>query len=515
MRPWYVAVVTLAAVLVASGVFVLVAPHWSTELWWFLRATAYFWLPLAAVLVLGGLTLRLGGGPPRRRRPGPRTRVRPGPAALLGLLTLVAGALALWYVTSFHGYQKAREYHASTALRTDGVPALSERAPFQVAEAQARPNLGDVSGEIVDTSYLPDSGTFATVVARPGWLTGYQVALDQQVPLTGRGTGTTCQFDRERAVDRDGGWFGHNLARELHGERRWVSYDAQDLYAYCDGDAPVVVLPLKRQNGFFTVTQESAGVALYDGRTGELRIVDDEEGLAKVPGPTYPISLAARQRESLTAPGGYWDYRAGRTGYEDTSSDDADVNAGNNTEFALAVSAGKAPVYVTPLTGRGSATAIAAVSLVSGRQDGAGRNRLTAHRLNDPWVSTSAIAARVKADYQDLPNWQNLRLFEVAPTGTTTWVATLGNDQNVLYRVTGTGDLSGATPTCLTRADGTKVRCGSVADRAGNGPGTQFGPGQPGAGGVPGDLAGLSDAELAEVQRRVSEEVGRRLRGGR
>jgi len=100
---------------------------------------------------------------------------------------------------------------------------------------------------------------------------------------------------------------------------------------------------------------------------------------------------------------------------------------------------------------------------------------------------------------------------EVAPINGREWVATIGNDQNVLYRVHGTGDLSGDTPTCLHRADGTRIRCGTLADSGTTGVGTQYGPGAPGARTVPGDLSTLSDAELAELQRRVAEETARRL----
>ena len=80
----------------------------------------------------------------------------------------------------------------------------------------------------------------------------------------------------------------------------------------------------------------------------------------------------------------------------------------------------------------------------------------------------------------------------------------------MLYRVTGTGDLSGDNATCLQRADGTQIRCGTLADTDQRGVGTQYGDrDQPG--GVPDDVGSLSNEELLELQRRINDEAGKRL----
>ncbi|MEU2611480.1 hypothetical protein ABZ570_07840 [Micromonospora sp. NPDC007271] len=89
----------------------------------------------------------------------------------------------------------------------------------------------------------------------------------------------------------------------------------------------------------------------------------------------------------------------------------------------------------------------------------------------------------------------------------------LGTGQNILYRAAGTGDLKGEKPPCLQRADGSTYRWGTLAGVNGNGVGTQYGPGAP-ATPAPlpsGDLASLTDAQLAESQRRVAEEAACRL----
>jgi len=104
-------------------------------------------------------------------------------------------------------------------------------------------------------------------------------------------------------------------------------------------------------------------------------------------------------------------------------------------------------------------------------------------------------------------------VFEISPVSGDRCVATIGNDQNMFYRVEGTGDLawrgvhlplpsgmapgSGAAP--LSTGTGSASLCRSAATV------------RPGA---PGDLAGLSDAELSELRRRAGDEVTRRLREG-
>ncbi|MEV7225604.1 hypothetical protein AB0M79_01090 [Polymorphospora sp. NPDC051019] len=207
--------------------------------------------------------------------------------------------------------------------------------------------------------------------------------------------------------------------------------------------------------------------------------------------------------------GSFADWFLGRVGWR---VPDDHANAGNDSEFTLATVADRRPVYVTPMTGRGSATAISVVSVVPARHSGPGLAPVTVHRLDPVWVSPGAIVDRIKADYQDIPNWVNINVYEVVPTGGDGWAATLGTGQNILYRASGSGDLSGERATCLQRADGSEIRCGSAADRDGRGPGGAYGDAGAPGGGVPsGDLGGLTDAELADLHRRVADEVACRL----
>ncbi|MEU8438482.1 hypothetical protein AB0F18_37455 [Streptomyces sp. NPDC029216] len=492
----------------------LYAPYYTTVLVWELRKLfAWLALPLlaAAFAALVWLVRRLL----RRLRDG--ASAEPGGLMqALGCLGIVAGlGLAVFWLV-YGTYLQDRAYMDATQVVTEPVPQLAPRAPYLVGKAQAAPHLGDVTGEIADITYLPDEDRFATLVERSGWLSGYEVGLVQDIPLGGTSRSQQrCSFDVDVADARISGWYGHNLGREISERKRWVRFDADDAYVTCSGDTPLVVVPLKRQTGLLVVTERPAGVALYDGRTGKVTITTDT---APVPGPSYPLSLAARQREATAAVGSFADWWFERSGW-DASEDGA--NAGNDSEFTLryAETSGRS-AYVTPLTPQGEASSVVAVSTVPARHEGGGLAPLTVHRLDPTWSSPKAIVALIKAEYRDVCCYNDDQVFEVVPTGGTTWTATIGSEQDIRYRVEGRGQVAGREATCLKAADGTLIKCAYAA------PGSpeeqqlkrreeqkqkESPPGNPPD---PGDLTALSPGQLAELNRRVNEEVNRRLKAG-
>ncbi|WP_405706101.1 hypothetical protein OG264_03440 [Streptomyces xanthophaeus] len=323
------------------------ASYFTTIVVWEVRKL-FAWLALPALAAAAALVLWLAVRWIRRGKGGS------GRAYTVALLAWFGGAAGLalavtWLV--YGAYLEDRAYMGGVSIVAEPVPELSARAPYLVGKAQAAPHLGDVTGEIADITYLPDSDRFATLVERRGWLAGYEVGLVQDIPLGASGRDQQrCAFDVERADARIGGWFTHNLGRKIAAERRWARFEPGDAYVTCSGGVPTVVVPLKRQTGFLIVTERPAGVALYNGRTGELTVTDDT---LAVPGPSYPLSIAARQREATAAVGSFADWWFERSGW-DESEDGA--NEGNESELALRYreEAGKS-AYVTPLTppGRG------------------------------------------------------------------------------------------------------------------------------------------------------------------
>ncbi|MEH1015705.1 hypothetical protein V6U90_21650 [Micromonospora sp. CPCC 206060] len=495
------------------GVVGWYASYVTTILAWELRKLVPWLLALVLVALLAGVPVLVRSLSRRLRRGETRPVGSGGGVVVLGWLGAAVGLAlgAFWLV--YGEYLQDRAYVATMRVVSDPVPELTARAPYVVGEAQAGPNLGDVTGEITDVSYLPDSDRFAVLVERRGWLAGYEVGMVQEVPLGGNSRAQQrCRFDASAATARIDGWFNHNLGRKISAERRWARFSADDAYVYCQGDTPIVVVPLKRQTGILVVTERPAGVVLYNGGTGKVTITDDT---TEVPGPSYPISLAAQQREGTAAVGGFADWWFERSGW-DASEDGA--NEGNESEFTLRYrEGGGRSAYVTPLTPQGEASSVVAVSTVPTRHSGGNLAPLTVYRLNPTWSSPQAIIALIKAEYRDVCCWNDDRVFEVVPTGGSTWTATLGSEQNIRYRVEGRGQINGREATCLKNADGALVRCAYAA------PGSpeeqelqrreQQKQQQTANGGTdPRDLTTYTDEQLADLNRRVSDEVNRRLK---
>ena len=432
-------------------------------------------------------------------------------AALTGLACLCF----LVYAVFTHGYQVRKAVLANVSETTNTAPQFKERAAFTVADKQAAGNLGEgVIGEIVDTTYVADQDTFGSLVERPGFFTGYAAVETQTVALTGQATAQTCKFSTSDADARLGGIFGSSLERKIAHIHRGYTITDSDAYGVCvdqDGKkTPLVIVPLKDHRGWFPAIEVPAGVAVYNGLTGTVKVYDDVKA-GQLPGPVFPLSLAQDLRESTAAMGSFWDFMKNRSGYSDTSRDENDPNGENRSEFALATASSKSPAYVSPLTARRGSTAISAIGVVQAGSVTKGKfNAYTVHKLDEPRKANSAVADRLKTDYSDLPDWASgLRIFEIAPVSQGEWVASMGREQNVAYRVRIKADGS----SCLENADGTKIRCGRSTNTNGNGPGMSLAPadGTPVSVPVDGELSKLSDADLAKLQTQLAGEISRRL----
>lgn len=483
--------------VVLIALFALISPYYSTQLWWFLRSGWALLLPIAIIVVLVAAAFM-------------------AESCLFGAAAGVVLVLSVWWWITY-SYHQDQVYAASVQVTATPTSEFGVRVPFEVSDAQVSSNLGDTQGDVQPSMYVPEDASFSTLVEQRGWFSGYSTLLRQQISAdTGRNSPAKCGFDESRADARIGGWLSGNLGRLINEQRRWVNWDNGDAYGYCAPDGtPIVVVPLMRQVGVFVVTDEAAGVALYNGRTGQLDIRDNAAG---IPGPTYPLSLAATQRESTPALGSLTDYFFGRVGWELPDEEDS-INSSNISEYVLADPQHR-PVYVTPETVRGKATAISAVTVMSGTFTKPGLAPIVVHRLDVPghpvWLSPTAITQRVRAEFSDVfAVNRNADIFELAPTGPDTWVVTLGSPQNMLYRVTGRGDLT--QPTCLFTLSGQQIRCGRVDDV-----GVATGGGQLSGGAATAtppvqadsDLARLNEQQLVDLNRRVADELARRSTAG-
>jgi hypothetical protein len=165
------------------------------------------------------------------------------------------------------------------------------------------------------------------------------------------------------------------------------------------------------------------------------------------------------------------------------------------------------------LTGRGSATAISAISTVNAQQTSTDLAPVEVHHTAPSWLAPASILDRIHANMGDVFMAQpKAAVFELAPLDGTNWVATIGLPQNLLYRVTGVGDL--ATDVCLVKLTGERIRCGGVVNVNGAGPGVAIGQTGTPAGVSPalagGDLHRMTGPELVDLIERASQELASR-----
>ena len=362
-----------------------------------------------------------------------------GAAITVGVVVL---ALAITTGVRFN-YDVNSVYMAEAEETTSASPNLAQRAPFKVADQSSTRNLGDTTGEAKNVKILPDEGDhglWTALVVRRGFMAGYEAVQSNDVPLFGSASAkstSTCDFAIDAAEQRMGGLFPHESMDylALGATPPNVTFDQNDAYAYCDGETPIVVLPLKQLSGFWIPTWSNYGAATYDGTTGELTVHTDT---SKIPGPVYPASLAVAQRSALTADGSFSDYFFNRSGFESTAGDQGDPNSGNESEFGMRLADKSDSVYVSPLTPRGSSTSVTAIGITDATGSKAGvRNTLTVHKYpkDEARAANSSIAHSIKNQYSWMPDWASgLEIFEIAPGEDGSWVASIGQTQAVTYR---------------------------------------------------------------------------------
>lgn len=435
--------------------------------------------------------------------------------ALRGVFAVLLVGIGVLTVIGWvrYDYDVKAIYAADATEVNQAAPEFSQRAPFDVATASSTRNLGDTTGDAQNVKILADQGdhgVWTALVTRRGWLQGYESLQSIDVPLYGTAnasTVTTCDFDNNQAEQRLSGLWPHeSLAYLVLGATPAnVNYDDGDVYAYCDDDTPMIVVPLKALSGFWTPTWTVFGAAVYDGSTGLLSVLTDT---SEVPGPVYPQSLAKTQREALTALGSFEDAFFARSGYEDTHADTDDPNRGNTSEFSLRFDGKNEAAFVTPLTPRGDSTSIIAISVVDASTSKAGtRNPLNIYRYDDgeTRAANSSIAQSIKTQYSWMPDWASgLTIFEIVPADNGTWVASIGQSQSVVYRAVIDADGDAV----LYGADGEEVTRSSVKPD----PGVPTIPVEPGGtGGTDVDLGSMTPEQLRELATSIVDELANRV----
>jgi hypothetical protein len=430
----------------------------------------------------------------------------------LAIASVSVGLLAGIFVGGFVApYQMAKNYYeASTNTVANSVaPSYSERAPYELAVRTSDKSLMNITGDSQITKSLADegdSGEWNTLVVERGWFKGYETVQNMNLPLYGTSQNSNvkfCDFS-ETATLRDHGALPHNnLSRAIFNKVPLnVDYEESDFYSYCnDANEPVVVVPLKQIDGFMFPTWKAYGVATYNGKSGVLDVVTDASKIKELPGPTYPASLAASQRNSLIANGTWWEMVGERvSGF---------VAASDNTEVNLRFADNSDTEYVTSLMPRGSSTSIVAVSHVPSSMKFPGAyNRLTVEAFASENVrpANSTLIDDLKTRYSYMPDMANdtVQVFEITSGKDGGWIASLGREQSVNYRayISPAGDKIE-----LKDRNGKLIAQGSSTTTE-----TTEGEQTTTVDMVPTDVSNLSTDELNKLGKSVMDELAKRAK---
>ncbi|HKX72610.1 MAG TPA: hypothetical protein VJM32_01210 [Candidatus Saccharimonadales bacterium] len=216
--------------------------------------------------------------------------------------------------------------------------------------------------------------------------------LHSVVEWDGRGNPTSCDFAGQYEVDKafEGKW-SKNLRDLIADQFPEFLYDDNDIWGWCDGVQPKVEIPGVTQAAFHQrTTLRPAGTLEITGDNGKIKLV--LKGTVKageLPGPTYPLTLVAKQREMSSWAAGERLHNRGGFGFEPTT---ASSQLGNASEFLLVNKDDNRVYWVSPLISRGSdSQQFVAYSITPADEVTAGRlntQRIFVLNDRDPRIAT-------------------------------------------------------------------------------------------------------------------------------
>ncbi len=374
------------------------------------NATGLFWIMMfigfVGTIVISCLSLK-------SKKEG-EGKASPGQLILIVLVMLVASSTAFtWNAFWENDKDEARYYNASTTFYTptldlnkapgsmkplldgattgDGkrcqlvgkhdVPSCIREGTLPDTNWEARTSsltgatffLSKKTGDTSGVSLMNDSVTYLYNKEGDGgkW-TGIRDGSGKLTPMygvvewSGKGEPTECYFNRDeynfnRAF---GGEKMNNLVNLIAERYRAYFWDNNDIWGYCDGSKPVIVMPMKQVVNYNNRTVEAAaGVLILRGSQSGDPVFDFRTSVksGELPGPVYPPSLLGKQREMLKWAAGRGEKNSGTGfGYEAT---DADAQTGNASEYLLRDAVTKRLYWVSPMTPTGDTQLFVAYGL--------------------------------------------------------------------------------------------------------------------------------------------------------
>lgn len=329
----------------------------------------------------------------------------------------------------------------------------------------------------------------------------------------GKSDPKVCQFTGQYALKRAfSGDRGNNLVNyitEKYPDYRW---DMNDVWGYCNGDEPIVVIPLTQPVKWMDRTVDTAaGILIVQGNNGDepklTYKADVKQG--EYPGPVYPDSLVAHQREEAKWAAGRLNMKEDRGSFGYVPSTSA-VQNGNPSEYLLRDKVTGRLVFVTPLTLRSSSSGVFVAYAVTYADEvhASNLNEMSIYVLghNDPrLVNIEDLSARA-----DVWMSQNAGMFR-ANNGTLIEFTPIDGD---IWRVF--GEMNGRVVYQLDISASDKISPVLVSvDASGSVSAPAVDSAQPGVSQTQsvcgGNIASLDDGSLANCLRAVTNEVQSRL----
>ena len=319
-------------------------------------------------------------------------------------------------------------------------------------------------------------------------------------------TVTTCDFSGQYAIDRAfGGTNMADMADYLAQQYPGLRWRIGDVWGYCSGSQPVVVIPVTRLVRFMNRTVDTAaGIITVHGNSGRTSLTYSPDVAAgSVPGPVYPQSLVDTQLAESAWAAGRGSMNNGGFGYEPTNST---AQAGNVGDYLLRNTATGRLEWVTPLTLRNSSSQLFVAYAISAA------DTVTSGSLNvlSIYVLAPSDPRQINVDSMEAGarNWLALQepgfissggqLLEFTPLGGNMWRAYGEFSGRVVYLldIDATGRLSPALTSVTPLGTGSGSGAGSSGSAGGSGSAVC---GKP--------LSSLSTSQLATCLREFADQL--------
>jgi hypothetical protein len=319
---------------------------------------------------------------------------------------------------------------------------------------------------------------------------------------------TTCQFTGRYAIDRSfGGTNMADLPDYLAQQYPGLRWTIGDVWGYCSGSEPVVVIPVTKMVRFQSRTvNTSAGIIVVTGTSGKTSLRYESSVKAGVlPGPVYPRSLVDTQLGAAAWAAGRGSMNNGGFGYVPTSSS---AQEGHVSDYLLRSKDTGRLEWVTPLTLRRSSSQLFVAYAVSEA------DAVTSGQLNQLsiYVLSPSDPRQINVDNMEAEarNWlaqqqpgfisSGGKLLEFTPVGGNMWRAYGELNGRVVYLLD--VDATGTVAPTLTSVTAFGGAAGSGGSTGSSGAPDTAVCGKP--------LASLSTSQLAFCLQRFADQLASR-----